>query len=154
MLVGFEDHSATALCTFAYSSGPGSEPILFEGRTEGTIVPARGPANFGWDPIIEIKDTGRTYVKCDQPAYVSCRMLIATFIDTHFRYAEMSAEEKNSVSIWSADPQKMCEVRPLNRSASRSCTPAITPVQGAFRPTETSEYSDSIDHRYMRSISI
>ena len=33
MLAGFEDKSAYALCTFAYSSGPGAEPILFEGRT-------------------------------------------------------------------------------------------------------------------------
>ena len=34
MLAGFEDKSAYALCTFAYSSGPGAEPILFEGRTD------------------------------------------------------------------------------------------------------------------------
>lgn len=34
MLAGFEDKSAYALCTFAYSAGPDSEPILFEGRTE------------------------------------------------------------------------------------------------------------------------
>jgi inosine triphosphate pyrophosphatase len=33
MLVGFEDKTAYASCTFAYSAGPGSEPILFEGRT-------------------------------------------------------------------------------------------------------------------------
>jgi len=62
MLVGFEDKSATAICTFAYSAGPGSEPILFEGKTEGKIVPARGPKNFGWDPIFEVGETGRTYV--------------------------------------------------------------------------------------------
>ena len=60
MLVGFPDKSATAICTFAYSAGPGSEPILFEGKTEGRIVPARGPSNFGWDPIFEVGDTGRT----------------------------------------------------------------------------------------------
>lgn len=60
MLVGFEDKSATAICTFAYSAGPGSEPILFEGKTEGKIVPARGPKNFGWDPIFEVGETGRT----------------------------------------------------------------------------------------------
>lgn len=29
------------------------EPELFVGRTEGKIVPARGPLNFGWDPIFE-----------------------------------------------------------------------------------------------------
>lgn len=34
MLAGFEDKSAYALCTFALSRGPDTEPILFEGRTE------------------------------------------------------------------------------------------------------------------------
>ncbi|CAJ0766463.1 13957_t:CDS:2, partial [Entrophospora sp. SA101] len=53
MLSGFEDKSAYALCTFAYSSGQNDEPILFEGRTNGKIVEARGPNNFGWDPIFQ-----------------------------------------------------------------------------------------------------
>ncbi|CEH17746.1 inosine triphosphate pyrophosphatase [Ceraceosorus bombacis] len=73
MLAGFEDKSGTALCTFAYSSGPGAEVLLFEGRTAGSIVPARGPSNFGWDPIFEVQGSGKTY-------------------------AEMSAEEKNKLS--------------------------------------------------------
>ncbi|KAI5310399.1 nucleoside triphosphate pyrophosphohydrolase ham1 [Ascosphaera atra] len=30
----YEDHSCTAVCTFAFCSGPGAEPILFQGRTE------------------------------------------------------------------------------------------------------------------------
>ncbi|OAV94577.1 Ham1 family protein, partial [Puccinia triticina 1-1 BBBD Race 1] len=72
MLQGFASTEATALCTFAYCE-PGKEPILFEGATEGNIVPARGLANFGWDPIFEVTGTGMTY-------------------------AEMSAEQKNSLS--------------------------------------------------------
>lgn len=48
MLQGFENKDATALCTFGYCSGPGAEPILFEGATEGRIVPARGDNQFGW----------------------------------------------------------------------------------------------------------
>lgn len=60
MLVGFPSKDATALCTFAYSKGPGHEPILFEGKTEGRIVSARGPSNFGWDPVFEVEDTGKT----------------------------------------------------------------------------------------------
>ncbi|KAL1958311.1 hypothetical protein VTO42DRAFT_4628 [Malbranchea cinnamomea] len=64
MLAGFEDKSAVAVCTFAFSSGPGAEPILFQGRTEGKIVPARGPANFGWDPIFEHE--GETYAEMDK----------------------------------------------------------------------------------------
>jgi len=47
LLVAYEDKSAQAVCTFAYSAGPGSEPIIFQGRTDGKIVPPRGDSNFG-----------------------------------------------------------------------------------------------------------
>lgn len=60
MLQGFDDKSAEAICTFAYCAGPGQEALLFEGKTQGRIVPARGPSNFGWDPIFEAEDTGLT----------------------------------------------------------------------------------------------
>ncbi|POW14286.1 hypothetical protein PSTT_03067 [Puccinia striiformis] len=72
MLEGFKNKEATALCTFAYCE-PGKDPILFEGATQGTIVPPRGPTNFGWDPIFEVVGTGLTY-------------------------AEMSSEQKNGLS--------------------------------------------------------
>ncbi len=39
MLQGFPSNDAYALCTFAYSAGPGAEPVLFEGTTDGRIVP-------------------------------------------------------------------------------------------------------------------
>jgi len=61
MLAGFDTKDAWALCTFAYSAGPGTEPILFEGRTDGRIVPARGTAHFGWDAVFEAEDTVKTY---------------------------------------------------------------------------------------------
>ncbi|KAK7453560.1 nucleoside triphosphate pyrophosphohydrolase ham1, variant 2 [Stygiomarasmius scandens] len=63
LLVGFPSKNAWALCTFAYSAGPGSEPILFEGRTDGKIVPARGPPGFGWDAVFEPNGTGLTYAE-------------------------------------------------------------------------------------------
>lgn len=54
MLDGWDDKTAQAVCTFAYSSGNPEDPIiLFEGRTSGTIVSPRGPRNFGWDPIFQ-----------------------------------------------------------------------------------------------------
>lgn len=64
LLMAFPDKSAQAVCTFAYSDGPGKEPILFQGRTTGKIVPARGPANFGWDPIFEYN--GQTYAEMNK----------------------------------------------------------------------------------------
>ena len=32
LLMAYKDKSAQAVCTFAYCSGPGHEPIIFEGR--------------------------------------------------------------------------------------------------------------------------
>ncbi|OJT15504.1 Inosine triphosphate pyrophosphatase [Trametes pubescens] len=63
MLVGFPTKAAYALCTFAYSAGPQWEPILFEGRTDGQIVPARGEGNFGWDACFEPKGFEQTYAE-------------------------------------------------------------------------------------------
>lgn len=64
LLAAYEDKSAKAVCTFGYSAGPGSEPILFQGITEGKIVPPRGPPFFGWDAIFEYE--GQTYAEMDK----------------------------------------------------------------------------------------
>ncbi|KAL2169611.1 hypothetical protein VTG60DRAFT_5836 [Thermothelomyces hinnuleus] len=64
LLAAYEDKSAKAVCTFAYSAGPGHEPILFQGITEGKIVPARGSPDFGWDAIFEYE--GQTYAEMDK----------------------------------------------------------------------------------------
>ncbi|KAK3715425.1 nucleoside triphosphate pyrophosphohydrolase ham1 [Vermiconidia calcicola] len=73
LLAGFDDKSAQAVCTFAYCEGPGHEVIIFQGRTHGKIVEARGPTDFdqGWDACFEHE--GQTY-------------------------AEMRGEEKNKIS--------------------------------------------------------
>ncbi|EHK50506.1 hypothetical protein TRIATDRAFT_296935 [Trichoderma atroviride IMI 206040] len=63
LLAAYEDKSAEAVCTFAYSPGPGRDPIIFQGRTPGRIVPARGPSNFGWDPVFEFE--GKTYAEME-----------------------------------------------------------------------------------------
>lgn len=47
LLLAYADKSAYAQCIFAYSPGPGHEPLTFVGRTNGTIVEARGPLDFG-----------------------------------------------------------------------------------------------------------
>nr|AAM93951.1 inosine triphosphatase [Griffithsia japonica] len=70
MLAGFDDKSAYALCTFAYSSGKaGTEPIVFSGATEGKIVPPRHSPNgkaFGWDPIFEPAGFDQTFAEMDK----------------------------------------------------------------------------------------
>lgn len=75
MLDGFDgDRRAYAQTIIAFCPGKGKEVMLFEGRTEGKIVQARGPTTFGWDPIFEpTEGKGKTY-------------------------AEMGKDEKNAIS--------------------------------------------------------
>lgn len=79
MLAGHEDKSAYAQTIVALCPGPGQEPILFDGRTNGTIVPARGSLEFGWDPIFQPDQDSKG----------------ATNAQT---YAEMTKEEKDAIS--------------------------------------------------------
>ena len=67
LLAGFDDKTAYAQCIFAFCAGPKSEPIVFDGRCPGKIVPARGPNTFGWDPIFQ-PDEGRnqTFAEMDK----------------------------------------------------------------------------------------
>jgi inosine triphosphate pyrophosphatase len=69
LLMAYEDKSAVAVCTFAFCEGPGSKPVLFQGRTDGRIVPARGPGIFGWDAVFEYD--GETYAEMDKDKKVS-----------------------------------------------------------------------------------
>jgi inosine triphosphate pyrophosphatase len=66
MLDGFDDRSGYAQCTFAYTPGPDYEPLVFVGKTHGTIVQARGPADFGWDPIFQPDGFQETYAEMDK----------------------------------------------------------------------------------------
>ena len=45
LLAGFEDKGAQAVCTFAYSEGPGHEPIIFQGRTKVRQISNPSPAD-------------------------------------------------------------------------------------------------------------
>ncbi len=47
LLAAYEDKTAYAQCIFAFTEGPEYEPRVFVGKTDGRIVPARGPLNFG-----------------------------------------------------------------------------------------------------------
>ena len=66
-LAMYEDKSAYAQCVFAYATGPDdAEPKVFVGRTHGRIVPARGPRDFGWDPVFEPDGYDETYAEMDK----------------------------------------------------------------------------------------
>ena len=65
LLAGFDDRSGYAQCIFAYCDGPGAEPRVFVGRTEGEIVPPRGATDFGWDPVFQPAGMAETYAEMD-----------------------------------------------------------------------------------------
>lgn len=77
ILAAYPDKSAYAQCVFALAmpfaltaaaggadgaDGPAA-PLVFVGRTAGRIVPARGPLDFGWDPIFEPDGFTQTYAE-------------------------------------------------------------------------------------------
>lgn len=66
MLAGWEDKTAYALCTFAYSTGNADDPIrVFRGKTMGKIVEPRGNTDFGWDPCFQPDGYDQTYAELD-----------------------------------------------------------------------------------------
>mmetsp|Transcript_6441 Transcript_6441/g.7368 ORF Transcript_6441/g.7368 Transcript_6441/m.7368 type:complete len:209 (+) Transcript_6441:110-736(+) len=66
LLHAYEDKSAYAQCIFAYTAGVGEPIHTFVGKTEGVIVPARGPTDFGWDPIFQPAGFNETYAEMDK----------------------------------------------------------------------------------------
>jgi len=74
MIAFTQDKSAYAQTIVAFCPSPGQDVIIFDGRTQGKIVPARGPLDFGWDPIFEPDEGGG------------------------LTYAEMSKEGKDAIS--------------------------------------------------------
>eukprot|EP01121_Diplochlamys_sp_Union-15-3_P002782 TRINITY_DN1258_c0_g1_i2.p1 TRINITY_DN1258_c0_g1~~TRINITY_DN1258_c0_g1_i2.p1 ORF type:complete len:232 (+),score=59.20 TRINITY_DN1258_c0_g1_i2:77-697(+) len=66
LISGWTDKTAYVLCAISFSPGPGTEPKTFFGRVEGSIVPPRGPKDFGWDPIFLPDGYDKTYAELDK----------------------------------------------------------------------------------------
>lgn len=67
LLADWDDKSASALCTFAYSTGNLDDEIkLFRGKTPGVIVEPRGPRTFGWDPCFLPDGFDKTYAELEK----------------------------------------------------------------------------------------
>ena len=66
ILAAYPDKSAYAQCIFSFCPGRGQTPIAFVGQTHGTIVPARGPTDFGWDPVFQPDGFAETYAEMDK----------------------------------------------------------------------------------------
>ncbi|RWS30450.1 inosine triphosphate pyrophosphatase-like protein [Leptotrombidium deliense] len=63
LLDGWQDKTAKAMCTLAFTEGPGSEVKLFKGIVDGSIVYPRGPRDFGWDPVFQPEGYDKTFAE-------------------------------------------------------------------------------------------
>lgn len=55
----FDDKTAYAQCIITLMLNDNSDPILFHGIVNGTIVQPRGQKSFGWDPVFQpLEDEG------------------------------------------------------------------------------------------------
>ena len=66
LLAAYDDKSAYAQTIFGFTAGPGQPVQLFDGRRAGKIVPARGPTDFGWDPIFQPDCSDKTYAEMEK----------------------------------------------------------------------------------------
>ncbi|KAJ6326234.1 hypothetical protein OIU78_013354 [Salix suchowensis] len=98
LLMAYEDKSAYALCAFSFALGPDAEPITFLGKTLGKIVAARGPNDFGWDPIFQPEGYEQTYAEMpkDEKNKISHRSKALDLVKSHFAEAGYIFETDDS----------------------------------------------------------
>jgi inosine triphosphate pyrophosphatase len=72
LLEAYDDKTAVAICTIGFCE-KGKEPMIFEGRVNGTIVEPRAKTRFDWDRVFMPEEHDKTF-------------------------SEMTIEEKNEIS--------------------------------------------------------
>ncbi|XP_009593548.1 inosine triphosphate pyrophosphatase isoform X2 [Nicotiana tomentosiformis] len=89
LLLAYEDKTAYAMCVFSLALGPNTEPLTFVGKTLGRIVPARGPNDFGWDPIFQPHGYDQTYAEMpkEEKNKISHRGKALELVKSHFAEA-------------------------------------------------------------------
>ncbi|CAL4933753.1 unnamed protein product [Urochloa decumbens] len=98
LLKAYEDKSAFAMCIFSLALGPGEEPITFVGKTAGKIVPARGPNDFGWDPVFQPDGFQQTYAEMPKSVKneISHRGKALALVKEHFASANYTVQSDGS----------------------------------------------------------
>ncbi|TVU30470.1 hypothetical protein EJB05_22096 [Eragrostis curvula] len=98
LLKAYEDKSAYAMCIFSLALGPGEEPITFVGKTPGIIVPARGPSDFGWDPVFQPDGFEQTYAEMPKSVknQISHRGRALALVKEHFASANYTIQNDGS----------------------------------------------------------
>uniref|UniRef100_A0ACD5TPP8 Uncharacterized protein n=2 Tax=Avena sativa TaxID=4498 RepID=A0ACD5TPP8_AVESA len=94
LLKAYEDKSAFAMCIFSLALGPEEEAITFVGKTPGKIVPARGPADFGWDPVFQPDGFEQTYAEMPKTEknQISHRGRALALVKEHFASANYTIQ--------------------------------------------------------------
>ncbi|CAO2822046.1 unnamed protein product [Amaranthus hypochondriacus] len=97
LLMAYEDKSAYAMCVFSLSLGPSADPVTFVGKTMGKIVPARGPNDFGWDPIFQPDGYEETYAEIskEEKNKISHRYKALALVKSHFVEAEYTFQSSS-----------------------------------------------------------
>jgi inosine triphosphate pyrophosphatase len=65
MVHNYEDHSAYALCNYAFYNNKTQSLSIFEGRIDGTIVKPNGDLTLGWDAIFMPSGYNETFAIMD-----------------------------------------------------------------------------------------
>jgi inosine triphosphate pyrophosphatase len=85
ILAAYDDKTATAVCTLAFSPAPHADPVLFTGSCRGQIIPPEpGKHGFGWDSIFVPEE------------YMIDNM--ATNVTKRPSFSQMTIDEKNALS--------------------------------------------------------
>ncbi|EEF44280.1 inosine triphosphate pyrophosphatase, putative [Ricinus communis] len=110
LLTAYDDKSAFALCVFSFALGPDSEPITFSGKTMGTIVPPRGPRDFGWDPVFQPDGYEETFAEMckEEKNKISHRYRALSLVKSHFVEVgyEFAMEDSNENDQSASDKSK------------------------------------------------
>ncbi|XP_016459930.1 inosine triphosphate pyrophosphatase-like isoform X2 [Nicotiana tabacum] len=98
LLLACEDKTAYAMCVFSLALGPNTEPLTFVGKTLGRIVPARGPNDFGWDPIFQPHGYDQTYAEMpkEEKNKISHRGKALELVKSHFAEARYTFQTDTS----------------------------------------------------------
>eukprot|EP00262_Sarcandra_glabra_P008654 TRINITY_DN22269_c0_g1_i1.p1 TRINITY_DN22269_c0_g1~~TRINITY_DN22269_c0_g1_i1.p1 ORF type:complete len:205 (-),score=38.25 TRINITY_DN22269_c0_g1_i1:122-736(-) len=99
LLKAYEDKSAYALCVFSLALGSNVEPLTFLGKTEGKIVPAKGPADFGWDAVFQPDGYQQTYAEMpkEEKNKISHRFKALAMVKSHFAMADYAFQTNQSI---------------------------------------------------------
>uniref|UniRef100_A0A803MN12 Inosine triphosphate pyrophosphatase n=1 Tax=Chenopodium quinoa TaxID=63459 RepID=A0A803MN12_CHEQI len=98
LLKAYEDKSAYAMCVFSLALGPSADPITFVGKTMGKIVQARGPNDFGWDPVFQPDGYEQTYAEMpkEEKNKISHRCRALALVKSHFAEAGYTFHPHNA----------------------------------------------------------